>query len=91
MSLFVEVDSVDKNCKCIVNLDGVLEIAPLVEGGCVLFFADAAAVGGKASYKVKDSYELFSQFAMKTVSSDDIAKRFPTKKSKDTPIEIPKL
>jgi hypothetical protein len=91
MSLFVEVDSVDKGCKCIVNLDGVLEIAPLIEGGCVLFFADSAAVGGKSSYKVKDSYDLFSQFAMKTVSSEDIAKRFPTKKSKEAPIEIPKL
>jgi len=90
MSLFVEVDSVEKQCKVIVNLDEVVEIAPLKEGGCVLFFADTAAVGGKSSYKVTDSYELFKQFAMQTVSADDIAKRFP-KKPKDAPIEIPKL
>ena len=33
MSLFVEVDSVDKGCQVIINLDEVVEIAPLVEGG----------------------------------------------------------
>jgi hypothetical protein len=91
MALFVEVESVEKKCKVIINLDAVLEIAPLLAGGCDLFFADSAAVGGKTSMKVKDSYELFKQFAMQTVSSEDIAKRFPTKKSKDAPIEIPKL
>ena len=91
MALFVEVESVEKHCKVIVNLDEVLEIAPLLDGGCALFFSDSAAVGGKTSYKVKDNYEQFRQFAMQTVSSDDIAKRFPTKKSKDVPLDIPKL
>ena len=92
MALFVEVESVEKNSKVIINLDEVIEIAPLLEGGCVLFFADPAAVGGKSAYKVKDSYDAFKQFAMQTVSSEDIAKRFPTKKSKaEAPIEIPKL
>lgn len=93
MSTFIEVESVEKQTKVIINLDQVMEIAPLLEGGCILFFADQAAVGGKASYKVKDSYAAFKQFAMETVSADDIAKRFPTKKSKitDTPMDIPKL
>lgn len=77
MALFVEVQSVEKNCKVIVNLDEVMEIAPLAIGGCVLFFADSAAVNGKSAYAVKDSYEQFKQFAMQTVSSEDIAKRFP--------------
>lgn len=90
MALFVEVDSVEKNCKVIINLDTVLEIAPLLAGGCDLFFSDSAAVGGKTSMKVKNGYEDFKQFAMQTVSSEDIAKRFP-KKSKDAPLEIPKL
>ena len=91
MALFVEVESVEKNCKVIVNLDEVLEIAPLTSGGCALFFSDSAAVGGKTSYKVKDEYDQFKQFAMQTVSADDITKRFPTKKSKDVPLDIPKL
>jgi hypothetical protein len=77
MALFVEVDSVDKNCKVIVNLEEVLEIAPLAAGGCALFFSDSAAVGGKTSYKVKDNYDQFKQFAMQTVSAEDIARRFP--------------
>jgi hypothetical protein len=94
MALFVEVDSVEKNCKVIINLDEVMEIAPLLAGGCDLFFSDSAAVGGKRAMKVTDSYELFKQFAMTTVSSDDIAKRFPTKKGNklsDLDVEIPKL
>jgi hypothetical protein len=44
--------------------------------------------------KVNDGYELFKQFAMTTVSSEDIAKRFPTKKGNklsDLNMEIPKL
>ena len=38
MGLFVEVDSVEKRCKVVINLDTVQEIAPLFEGGCALFF-----------------------------------------------------
>jgi hypothetical protein len=93
MALFVEVESIEKQCKVIVNLDEVLEIAPLLEGGCALFFSDSAAVGGKTSYKVKDNYDAFKQFAMQTVSSDDIAKRFPKVKltAKDISMDIPKL
>jgi hypothetical protein len=75
MSLFIEVESEEKNCKIIVNLDTVIEIAPLRSGGCHLFFADSAAVGGKTAMKVKDSYALFQQFVLQTVSPDDIAKR----------------
>ena len=75
MALFVEVNSVDKGCKVIINLESVLEIAPLRSGGCDLFFPDDAAVGGKTAMKVTDSYEAFKQFAMETVSADDIARK----------------
>jgi hypothetical protein len=92
MGLFVEVQSVDKGCDVIINLDEVLEIAPLAAGGCVLFFADQSSPGGKTSYKVKDSYEQFRQFAIQPVSVEDIAKRFPPKKSnKPVELDIPKL
>lgn len=80
MSLFIEVSSVEKDCQVLINLDEVLEIAPLAEGGCALFFADAAAVNGKNAMKVKDSYTLFKQLAMQMVTPDDIAKRFPKAK-----------
>jgi len=90
MATFVEVESVEKSCKVIVNLDEVIEIAPLSAGGCVLFFNDSAAVNGKSAYHVKDSYNQFKQFALETVSAEDIAARFP-KKEKSNKVEIPRL
>ena len=92
MSTFIEVYSVEKNTKVIINLDTILEIAPLKEGGCNLFFPDAAAVGGKNSMKVTDSYALFKQFALQTVSEEDIASRIrnmPKLNIEPHPREIP--
>jgi hypothetical protein len=74
-AMFIEVNSLEKNCKVIINLDSVMEIAPIAAGGCALFFPDAAAVGGKTSMKVSDSYALFKQFVLETVSPEDIAVR----------------
>jgi len=86
MALFVEVDSVEKGCKVILNLDTVSEIAPFSMGGCHLFLNDGRI------YKVKDSYELFQQFDMQQVSADDIAKKFTKAKlPKDMTLDIPKL
>lgn len=90
MSLFVEVESVEKGCKVIINLDMVVEIAPLLNGGCDIFYADQAAVNGKTAMKVKDSYSMFQQLAMQVVSSDDIAKKVKALKG-SAPVEIPKL
>ena len=90
MSVFVEVNSVEKKCKVIVNLDMVVEIAPLTSGGCILFFADN-------DMKVSDNYPLFQQFAMQTVSSEDIANRIEAIKGRGRPKatvtaeDIPKL
>jgi len=93
MSLFVEVDSVEKGCPVIINLDSIVEIAPLVEGGCILFMSDGAGVNSRVGMKVTNSYEQFKQFAMQTVTAEDIAKRFPKveKKSNDEELEIPTL
>jgi hypothetical protein len=90
MALFVEVTSKEKLCKVIINLDQVVEVAPLKSGGCDLFFNDAAAVGGTRVMKVEDSYTQFQQFAMQTVSSDDIARQVKKLKG-SAPIEIPTL
>jgi hypothetical protein len=103
MSLFIEVNSVEKGCKVIINVEHITEVAPLATGGCALFFADGAAVGGLRTMKVSDSYTLFQQLVMQMVSADDIANRFPVKEttkakikeSKTSPMphdfEIPKL
>lgn len=85
MSLFVEVESTEKNCKVIINLDNISEIAPLVAGGCTLFMEDGRI------YKVKDSYDQFKQFAMQTVSSEDISKKVKSLKAQAQALEIPKL
>lgn len=77
MSLFVEVDSIEKGCPVIINLDEIVEIAPLVTGGCVIFFADSAGTNSRTGMKVSNEYSEFKQFVLQTVSADDIAKRFP--------------
>lgn len=87
MSLFVEVESIERGCQVIINIDNIIEIAPLKEGGCALFYSDSAAVGGKMSMKVRDSYEMFKQFAMTTVSSDMIQDRI-TKINEKVPADM---
>jgi len=99
MSLFVEVNSIEKGCPVIINLDHIIEIAPLASGGCALFTLDGAGMNSKNAMRVSDSYDLFKQFAMQTVSVEDIERRFPkasaespakkTKKSED--LDIPKF
>jgi hypothetical protein len=99
MSIFVEVDSIEKNCPVIINLDHIVEIAPLRDGGSALFMSDAAGVNSKTSMRVKNNYDEFKQFVLQTVSADDIAKRFPKKeivqakevKETKEKMEIPKL
>ena len=75
MSLFVEVNSVEKQCPVIINLDHIVEIVPLREGGSALFVADPNVPGGRSQIKVTDSYTQFQQFAVQPVSADDIAKK----------------
>ncbi len=87
MALFVEVNSIEKRCKVVLNMDEVVEVAPMATGGCHLFLSDGRI------YKVSDSYTLFQQFAMQTVSADDIAKRVKSLKGKagSDNLEIPTL
>lgn len=91
MSIFVEVDSMEKGCPVIINLDHIVEIAPLKEGGAALFMTDSAGMNSKMAMRVKNDYSEFKQFVMQTVSADDIAKRFPVKKETKEKLEIPKL
>jgi hypothetical protein len=96
MATFVEVQSIEKNCPVIVNLDHVVEIAPMTDGTSVLFMNDGSGANAKYIIRVKDSYDQFKQFAMQTVTSEDIARRFPkatkeTKKSVNDDLVIPKL
>lgn len=79
MSILIEVNSIaPKNCKLIVNLDYILEVAPLITGGCVLTFGTQEA-GTSRTITVSDDYSAFKQFVMQTVTAEDINKRFPKK------------
>jgi hypothetical protein len=95
MSLFIEVHDVDKGCQVIINMDSVMEIAPLIkivngktmDNGCEVAFPDAAAVGGRRAMKVSNNYMEFKQFVMQTVSAADIAK--VTERTKTTKEKAP--
>jgi hypothetical protein len=87
MALFVEVKSVEKKCTVIVNLEHIVEIAPLAQGGCALFMSDGAGMNSKNAMVVEDDYTQFKQFAMQTVSSEDISKRFPKVTKEKPPID----
>jgi hypothetical protein len=101
MSLFVEVNSVEKGCPVIINLDLVVEIVPLAAGGCALFTADNAGVNSKSAMRVTNSYDEFKQFAIQPVSAADVQRitanalgKTPVKevpKPKSTELNIPKL
>jgi hypothetical protein len=83
MSIFVEVKSIaPKPCTLIINMDYVLEIAPLVAGGCVITMG-AQEAGSSRTITVSDDYSLFKQFVMQTVTPESIEKRFPKVSKKE--------
>lgn len=86
MSMFIEVDSIEKGCPVIINLDSIVEIAPLASGGCALFTADGAGMNSKSAMRVKNDYSEFKQFVMQTISAEDIAARFPKREKEPAPV-----
>jgi hypothetical protein len=85
--MFIEVNSlVPKNCRLIINLDNIIEVAPLVSGGCVLYFSTLEA-GSPRTITISDDYSVFLQFVLQTVKAEDIAKKFPKVTRKDDNIK----
>lgn len=89
MAYFIEVNDIDKKCPVIINLDAVMEIAPINNPtGCEITFLEsddadalrrektnsAATIKGRRVMRVSDSYTVFKQFAIQQVSADDIAR-----------------
>ena len=58
MNSLVLVSSVEKSSVVIVNLDHVIEIAPLKGGGCVFFMVDGKTMN------VKESFAYFSKMVI---------------------------
>ena len=91
--MLIKVTDVKKNMlPVIINLDMVREIAPLVGGGCHLFFN---SIGEPVH--VAEHFNIFQQFVLETVTTERIQKQVealnPTKAStsKEKPLAIPKL
>lgn len=89
MAYFVEVNDIDKGCPVIINMDAVMEIAPINSpAGCEITFLEqddvdalrrekiltAAAVRGRRVMRVSEPYTLFKQFVIQQVSAEDIAR-----------------
>jgi hypothetical protein len=89
MSMFIEVESVEKGCTVIINLEQVIEIAPLVGGGCEVKMRDDGV--SKSVMRVKNDYSEFKQFAMQTVSSEDIANRIAAIKRASGVVDAPNV
>ena len=47
----------------------------MTTGGCLLFMTDGAGMNSRTAISVEEGYSLFKQFAMQTVTSEDIQKR----------------
>lgn len=74
MSMFVQVDSVEKKCPVIINLDHVMEIAPLAAGGCMVrFIADGSSPAREV--RVSNDYSEFKQFVLETVTPEHVSKK----------------
>ena len=88
MALFIEVNDIDKRCPVIINLDTVMEIAPIVNpNGCEITFLEqddpdairreklgGGAVKGRRVMRVANDYNEFKQFVIQPVSAEDIAR-----------------
>ena len=88
MAYFIEVHDMDKKCPVIINLDTVMEIAPIINPtGCEITFIEqddfealrreklsGGAMKGRRVMRVTNSYNEFKQFVIQKVSADDVAK-----------------
>lgn len=77
-NMLIQVKSREKNCDVIINLDHVLEIAPLADGGCEIRFVydgDITSKTGYRSIKVDNGYNEFKQFVLETVTSEVVSKK----------------
>jgi hypothetical protein len=99
--LLVEVTEVlaingkNEDFQILINMEVVTQIKPLKVGGCQLFFQESGDVAKNNTLIVKESYDMFKQFAMQTVTADDIEKKVKSIKNTQQPTvklpEIPKL
>jgi hypothetical protein len=76
--MLIQVKSREKNCDVIINLDHVMEIAPLAAGGSAIRMAYDGDVTAKAGFReihVDNDFKEFQQFVLQTVTSEEVSKK----------------
>jgi mannose/fructose/N-acetylgalactosamine-specific phosphotransferase system component IIB len=76
--MLIQVKSREKNCEVIINMDHVMEIAPLADGGCEIRFVydgDVTSKTGSRSIRVSNKYSEFQQFVLQTVTEENVSKK----------------
>ena len=76
--MLIQVKSREKKCNVIINMDHVMEIAPLAGGGSEIRFVYDGDVTSKTGYRaiqVDNDYKEFQQFVLETVDVETVSKK----------------
>lgn len=76
--MLIKVKSREKGCEVIINLDHVIEITPLRDGGSAIRFIYDGDVTSKTGFReifVDNKFTEFEQFVLQTVSAEDVSKK----------------
>lgn len=76
--MLIKVKSREKLCEVIINLDHVIEIAPLRDGGCAIRLVYDGDITQKTGYRelhVDNKFTEFEQFVLQTVTVDTVSKK----------------
>ena len=76
--MLIKVKSREKRCEVIINLDQVIEIAPLRDGGCAIRLTYDGDVTPKSGFReliVDNKFTEFEQFVLETVTTDSVSKK----------------
>ena len=76
--MLIKVKSREKQCEVIINLDHVIEISPLRDGGSAIRFIYDGDVTAKAGYReifVDNKFTEFEQFVLQTVEVETVSKK----------------
>jgi hypothetical protein len=76
--MLVKVKSREKGCDVIINMEHVIEITPLKDGGTAIRFVYDGSVTGKGGYReihVDNKFSEFEQFVLETVTAESVSKK----------------
>ena len=76
--MLIKVKSREKQCEVIINLDHVMEITPLRDGGSAIRFTYDGDITSKTGYReifVDNKFTEFEQFVLQTVTTESVSKK----------------